>query len=144
MVPPGAARRAVASTTSALSALSDPDGKTDHRVFGRTSGGDLVQLTRFVGSTADSRVLSDVPAQPWHDIVAIRIETRASPSWVGWREIQVLAPQRLYPSRDGNKRAPSALTQSSADPLGIAAPACVSAASHARPEPGKWVLNRFA
>lgn len=69
-----------------------PAGPTDHRVYGRTSGGDLVLLERFRQQTNDGTVLDLEPDTPWSAISAIRIETRAGPSWVAWREIEVIAP----------------------------------------------------
>ncbi len=69
-----------------------PDGVTDHRVYGRTKSGKLVLLHEFDGPTTDGQVLSYTPPQPWTDLTAIRVETRSSPSWVAWREIEVLAP----------------------------------------------------
>ena len=69
-----------------------PDGVTDHRVYGRTKSGKLVLLHELDGPTTDGQVLSYTPPQPWTDLTAIRVETRSSPSWVAWREIEVLAP----------------------------------------------------
>ena len=37
-------------------------------------------------------MLEFTPDAPWQDLVAMRIETRESPSWVAWREIEVFAP----------------------------------------------------
>lgn len=69
-----------------------PAGPTDHRLLGRRSDGTLVELHRFNGTTSDGMVLDYAPPEPWHDLVAIRVDTRASPSWVAWREIEVIAP----------------------------------------------------
>jgi hypothetical protein len=75
-----------------LTVAQSPAGPTVHRVLGRTAGGDLAQLHRFEGVTQDLQVLNYAPATPWQDLRAIRIETRESPSWVAWREIEVFAP----------------------------------------------------
>jgi hypothetical protein len=73
-----------------LTVAQFPDGLTDHRVFGRTASGKLQLLQRFGGVTTDGATL--VASGEWHDLVAIRVETRTSPSWVAWREIEVLSP----------------------------------------------------
>jgi hypothetical protein len=75
-----------------LVVAQSPSGPTTHTVFGfgpRTSG-NWLPLHRFEGSTADGEVLSFVPPEPWHDLSMIRVETTRSPSWVAWREIQVI------------------------------------------------------
>jgi hypothetical protein len=46
-----------------------------------------------MGSTADSDVLVFTPETPVGGIRLIRIETRSSLSWVGWREIEVIAAE---------------------------------------------------
>jgi hypothetical protein len=38
-------------------------------------------------------VLSFSPSEPWEGIRRIQIETVASPSWVAWREIEVIAAE---------------------------------------------------
>jgi len=38
----------------------------------------------------DSQVLLYAPSSPWQDLDTLRVETVRSPSWVGWREIQIL------------------------------------------------------
>ncbi|HMK08834.1 MAG TPA: discoidin domain-containing protein [Anaerolineales bacterium] len=72
-----------------------PDGDTTHVVYGRGGGtaGELKQLTVFRGPTADSQVLVFHPDQPLRGIRVIRIETTLTPSWVAWREIEVIAAQ---------------------------------------------------
>jgi hypothetical protein len=77
--------------TIRLAVAQSPEGETDHRVFGRT-GGDLIELHRFTGFTSEGMTLEFTPPEPWQDLTAIRVETRLSPSWVAWREIEVLAP----------------------------------------------------
>jgi len=75
-----------------LTVTQSPAGQTQHRVLGRSVGGDLTQLYTFDGSTEDTDVLEYSPPTPWQNITAIRIDTRESPSWVAWREIEVFAP----------------------------------------------------
>ncbi len=69
-----------------------PEGKTVHRVRGKGpgTGGVFVVLYTFEGPTQDSQVLSYKPPEPWKGIQVIRIETTASPSWVAWREIELI------------------------------------------------------
>jgi hypothetical protein len=69
-----------------------PAGATDHRVYARRADGSLVLLHRFRGVTNDNDVLEYTPDAPVTKVRAIRIETRSSPSWVAWKEIEVLAP----------------------------------------------------
>jgi hypothetical protein len=68
-----------------------PAGNTIHRVLGRTSAG-LQLLHQFEGFTSDGETLAFTPDQPWHDMTAVRVETRQSPSWVAWREVDLVAP----------------------------------------------------
>jgi hypothetical protein len=82
-----------AITEIRLTAAQSPPGPTTHLVYGSgdgTSGG-LVLLHTFAGSTADSDVLVFAPEAPLVGIRVIRVETSSSPSWVGWREIDVIA-----------------------------------------------------
>jgi len=75
-----------------LTVAQSPAGQTLHRVFGRGPGGSLTLLHEFEGSTSDGDVLEYSPPTPWQNLAAIRIDTRASPSWVAWREIEVFVP----------------------------------------------------
>jgi predicted amidohydrolase YtcJ len=66
-----------------------PPGPTRHVIWGRTGDGELIQLAEFSGETDMFDVLEigidePVPAS------AIRIETTNSPSWVAWREIEIV------------------------------------------------------
>lgn len=62
---------------------------TVRRLLVRTSAG-LQEVRRFHGSTADGEVLSWQPATPAAGVVAIRVETDSSPSFVAWKEIEVV------------------------------------------------------
>ncbi|MGH2581296.1 MAG: discoidin domain-containing protein [Anaerolineales bacterium] len=70
-----------------------PDGDTRHNVYGRGPGtGDsYVVLYTFQGPTQDSQYLTFRLDDPFAGIRYIRIETTSSPSWVAWREIEVLS-----------------------------------------------------
>ncbi|HEV8251431.1 MAG TPA: discoidin domain-containing protein [Gaiellaceae bacterium] len=68
-----------------------PDGETVHAVLGRPPGGSYRELHVFQGRTTNGELLEYVPPAPWEEIRYLRIETRASPSWVAWREIEVFA-----------------------------------------------------
>jgi hypothetical protein len=76
----------------ALLTSQTPTGYTVHRVSGRTQAGVWSLLHEFAGVTADSQTLEVTLPQPWPNIRYIRIETVDSPSWVGWREIEVFPP----------------------------------------------------
>jgi len=68
-----------------------PAGETVHRVLGKGSAGEAYKvLHEFRGFTNDNDVLEYAPPTPWSSIRFIRIETLTSPSWVSWREIEVL------------------------------------------------------
>jgi NedA-like, galactose-binding domain len=75
-----------------LSISQDPAGRTVHRVYGRAPGLPELLLHVFDGVTTGDQVLEYVPDEPWDGIEFIRIATDVSPSWVSWREIEVLAP----------------------------------------------------
>jgi hypothetical protein len=67
-----------------------PAGNTIHRVQVRASGSDAYQTVHeFNDSTNDNNWLVFVPDVPLEEVVQIRIQTVASPSWVAWKEIQV-------------------------------------------------------
>ncbi len=72
-----------------------PGGHTIHVIYGRGSstGGDKQQLAILSGTTADSEWLVYRPGEPMRGIRTIRIETTTTPSWVGWREIEVIAAE---------------------------------------------------
>lgn len=70
-----------------------PAGATVHRLLGRGATGGFQLLHTFSGATNDGEVLTFTPPQALTDIQVIRIETLESPSWVAWREIQVIAAE---------------------------------------------------
>lgn len=67
-----------------------PEGRTVHRILGRSATGQFAELTGFDGNTFDGQTLVFAPAQPVQGIRFIRVETLVSPSWVAWREIEVI------------------------------------------------------
>jgi hypothetical protein len=70
-----------------------PEGETVHRLLARGSGADstYVLLHTFEGVTADSQQLTFTLTEPLKGIRYVRIETISSPSWVSWREIEIVA-----------------------------------------------------
>jgi hypothetical protein len=76
-----------------FSISQDPEGSTRHQVWGRGPGEDARLLHEFDGMTRGDQVLEYAPPDPWQGIQFIRIVTTASPSWVSWREIEVIAAE---------------------------------------------------
>jgi hypothetical protein len=69
-----------------------PSGPTVHDVYVQSKGSPQPQLvTEFSGATHDQQVLTWTPTQPLADVTSVRVVTVTSPSWVAWREIEVLA-----------------------------------------------------
>jgi predicted amidohydrolase YtcJ len=66
-----------------------PAGPTTHVVWGRRAGGELIRLAEHTAET-DMFDVIEVTFSPV-DLVAIRIETIESPSWVAWREIEIIS-----------------------------------------------------
>jgi F5/8 type C domain/PASTA domain len=88
-----------------LATSQTPPGLTVHRVYGRLAGGDERLLHEFAGTTADGAwlrqgLVPEVQAQ------FIRVETVLSPSWVSWREVEVLSRCRDLPGMTGNTYVP--------------------------------------
>jgi len=65
--------------------------RTTHRVYGRAAdSATAVLLHQFAGTTADGQWLTvSVPSSTC--LRYVRVDTTASPSWVAWKEIVVLA-----------------------------------------------------
>jgi hypothetical protein len=69
-----------------------PDGFTVHRVYGRKSAGDSERLLQeFAGFTRSGDTLEQTPSLPWQDVRYLRVETLASPSLIGWRELEIVS-----------------------------------------------------
>jgi len=78
--------------TIRLVITQSPAGDTIHQVWvGPTIDG-LYLLHTFEGYTVDTQVLEFKPESAVENVRYIRVNTRQSPSWVGWQEIEVLAP----------------------------------------------------
>ncbi len=75
-----------------LLTLQDPAGTTMHRVEVRRPVGGWMLLEKLTGFTAGDQWLRVFPSAPVTGIRWIRVKTQKSPSWVGWRDIQVLSP----------------------------------------------------
>lgn len=73
-----------------------PEGRTVHRLLGRGpgTGGKWVTLAVLRGRTGDAQVLEWRPDVARTGLRWLRVETTESPSWVAWREIEVLGPGR--------------------------------------------------
>ena len=69
-----------------------PAGPTVHRVLaaGPDTGGAFVLLHTFSGETQDGQQLLFNPAEPWQAIDRVRVVTDSSPSWIAWREIELI------------------------------------------------------
>lgn len=67
-----------------------PDGATDHQLWVRGPNDSLKMIYEFRGNTTDNQTLEFKPASPLTNVQFIRILTVSSPSWVAWREIEVI------------------------------------------------------
>jgi hypothetical protein len=69
-----------------------PAGQTVHRFLakGPGAGEQFVELMRFEGFSEDGQWLESPATGPWSGIQFVRIETVTSPSWVAWREIEII------------------------------------------------------
>ncbi len=69
-----------------------PAGRTVHRVLGMGPGtkGEFILLHSFDGPTEDGQRMTFTPEAPWLGIQVVRIVTDVSPSWVAWREIELI------------------------------------------------------
>ena len=74
-----------------------PAGPTTHAVYGKGSGteGAWRLMHRFRGDTADGEVLDETWPQPFSGVEKIRVVTTKSPSWVGWREIEIIGAEQM-------------------------------------------------
>ncbi len=79
--------------TIRLTTSQYPAGKTVHQVLGKGAGANVQfqLLYTFTGNTVDGQTLTYTPPQPIQGIQFIRVNTTVSPSWVSWREIQLVA-----------------------------------------------------
>jgi hypothetical protein len=78
-----------------LTTSQTPAGPTTHEVYGKGPGtkGAWQLLHRFEGITSDGEDLKKAWPKAVTGIEFVRVVTTASPSWVGWREIEVVGDQ---------------------------------------------------
>ncbi|MFH1183706.1 MAG: discoidin domain-containing protein [Chloroflexota bacterium] len=69
-----------------------PEGLTAHQIWVGADLNALSMVHEFSGFTKESDVLEYMPAAPLTGIRFVKILTAASPSWVAWREIEILGP----------------------------------------------------
>lgn len=69
-----------------------PSGPTRHEVLVRFVDGSSLVVHAFEGDTAGGDLLEYSLEDPIGGVVALRITTTSSPSWVAWQEIEVYAP----------------------------------------------------
>jgi len=67
-----------------------PAGETYHRVLVAGPAHTFTVATEFIKNTDDNEWLEFSPATPLPDVQYVRIETVRSPSWVAWKEVQVI------------------------------------------------------
>lgn len=75
-----------------LTVAQYPAGETVHQIWAGGSAEALSLVHEFHGLTADNQVLEFRPATDLTGIRVVRILTTQSPSWVAWKEIEVLGP----------------------------------------------------
>jgi predicted amidohydrolase YtcJ len=73
-----------------LTVAQSPAGETTHQIFAGASPTDLKLIHEFNGATSDRQVIAVTFEEPIPAIRYIKVLTTKSPSWVAWREIEVL------------------------------------------------------
>jgi hypothetical protein len=66
-------------------------GLTVHRLYVQREGGQLQLVKEFNGITQEPQVLTWDANPPLVGVVSVRVETITSPSWVAWKEIEILS-----------------------------------------------------
>lgn len=69
-----------------------PEGETLHQIQVRSPNGNFELVHTFDEYTVDNQILIYTPNVPLADVQFIRITTITSPSWVAWKEIEVIIP----------------------------------------------------
>ena len=69
-----------------------PAGDVLHQLWVGPSQENMQRVYEFSGHVYDYDMLNFVPDKPLNGIRFVRIVTTESPSWVSWREIEVLVP----------------------------------------------------
>lgn len=72
-----------------LLTFQDVAGPTDHRVTVCGADGVERELVRFAGATSDRQWLEQRIPDPVSDVRVVRVTTLATPSTIGWREIEI-------------------------------------------------------
>lgn len=67
-----------------------PAGETVHRLLTAGVNRQFSEVNVFTGFTTDGEALVFSPASPIASVQFVRIETTVTPSWVAWREIEVI------------------------------------------------------
>ncbi len=75
-----------------------PAGDVLHQLWVGPSQDNMQRVYEFSGHVYDYDMLNFVPDKPLNGIRFVRIVTTESPSWVSWREIEVLAPFMATPT----------------------------------------------
>jgi hypothetical protein len=75
-----------------------PAGDVVHELWVGANRDSLQKVHVFTGSEYDYDILDYLPASPLTNIRYVRLVTTESPSWVSWREIEVLAPFPATPT----------------------------------------------
>jgi hypothetical protein len=75
-----------------LVASQSPAGTTRHELWTGPSQDKMTLLHTFDGFTNDLQAFEFAPESPVENIRFIRVVTKSSPSWVSWREIEVISP----------------------------------------------------
>jgi hypothetical protein len=68
-----------------------PAGETVHQLLGRT-GGEPYRLIKEVRGVTNDRDVIEVPTPGLINIRYLKVLTLQSPSWVGWREVEIIRP----------------------------------------------------
>lgn len=73
-----------------LTVAQYPDGATTHQILAGASFSDLKLVHEFNGLTADNQILEVTFPEPLTGIRYVQVLTTESPSWVAWKEIEIL------------------------------------------------------
>ncbi len=76
-----------------LLTAQSPPGETIHQLWVGPTSNQLYLLHTFEGHTSDLQVLEFSPADPVENVRFVRVVTTQSPSWVAWREIEIIAAE---------------------------------------------------
>ncbi|NOY98637.1 MAG: discoidin domain-containing protein [Chloroflexi bacterium] len=70
-----------------------PAGRTVHTLLvkGSGTGNEYISLITFDGETEDGQLLLFAPDTPLQGIRYVKVESTINPSWVAWREIEIIA-----------------------------------------------------